>query len=293
MMKFKMLGIKNLKRNLLAIGILTASVASFSGAWADSNHKAIPPSPRSYVYDETGKLSDTEKQALFNRLSREDRTNGNQVLVAFFNSIENEDLVDYTNRVFKTWNPGEKGKNNGILLAAFLQEHQLRIEVGYGLEPFVTDAKSKGIILNDLTPAFKAGNFDQGVDQAVSHLIQIVHEGQGISDKETEGETIPVAQTQAYNGGGISVNFIFLIIVAFVILRPLLGAILLFFFPSLGTFFLFSLLFGGFGGRGRGGFFGGGGFGGGGFGGGGFGGGGGGFSGGGGSSGGGGASGSW
>jgi uncharacterized protein len=271
--------------------ILCLIAIPFGHAFADTAHKAIPPPPRSYVYDETGKISDGEKQALFNRLSREDRTNGNQVLVAFFNSIDNEDVVDYTNRVFKSWNPGAKGKNNGILIAAYMQEHKMRIEVGYGLEPYVTDAKSKDVILNDLTPAFKAGNFDQGVDLAVSHLIQIVHQGQGISDTETEGQTIPVAQAPVTTGG-FNMNLLVLIIIAFVIIRPLLGAIILLFFPSLRTWFLFSLLFGAMGG-GRGGFFGGG-FGGGGFGGGGFGGGdGGGFSGGGGMSGGGGASGSW
>jgi uncharacterized protein len=279
------------KRLRAQFAILCLIAIPFGHAIADT-HKAIPPPPRSYVYDETGKLSDGEKQALFNRLSREDRTNGNQVLVAFFNSIDNEDVVDYTNRVFKSWNPGAKGKNNGILIAAYMQEHKMRIEVGYGLEPYVTDAKSKDVILNDLTPAFKAGNFDQGVDLAVSHLIQIVHQGQGISDTATEGQTIPVAQAPVSAGGGFNMNLLVLIIIVFVVIRPLLGAIILLFFPSLRTWFLFSLLFGAMGG-GRGGFFGGG-FGGGGFGGGGFGGGdGGGFSGGGGMSGGGGASGSW
>ena len=229
--------------------------------------KAIPASPSTYVYDETGSLPAGFKSELFRTLSNEDHAHGNQLVVAFFNSLDQEDLVDYTTRVFKAWNPGQKGKDNGILIAAFMKEHQIRIEVGYGLEPYVTDAKSKSVILNDLTPAFKSGQYEQGVSRAVAHIFQIVHQGQGIVD--TKPNTAPaISESGQDPSQGRHVPIFLVIILIIFFIRMVFG--------RRGSFL--PIFLGGFGG--------GGGFG---SGGGGFGG----FGGGGGSSGGGGASGSW
>jgi uncharacterized protein len=282
MMNFRRLKMKS----VLILTLLLSSANAFAQVHTG---KAIPPPPSSYIYYETDTLSPQFRRFMFKRLANEDQTNGNQVLIAFFNSIEGEDVVDYTNRVFTSWHPGQKGKNNGLLIAAFLKEHQVRIEVGYGLEPFITDAKSKDVILNDLTPEFKAGEYEKGIDQAVTHLLSIIHQGQGIAD--------PVAGANAGDATDVNVqgrslplgNVIIFAFILFLVLRPAMRVVLLMLFPSMAAWFLFELLFGGPTSRGGGIFFGGGG---GGFGGGGFGGGGG-FSGGGGMSGGGGASGSW
>ena len=233
--------------------------------------KAFPPPPQSYVYDEPHLLSESAKQTLFATLSAEDQKSGNQILVAIFNSSEGEDPVDYTNRLLKNWAPGQKGKNNGVIIAAFLKEHQLRIEVGYGLEPVLTDAKSKALILNDLTPAFRAQNYDAGIIHTVRDVLHIIHpEATGADSSETDATQSIGANDQSPFLPWVLPGILFV----------------LFFFNFLNRRFGSRS----FGSRSRGGFwlFGGGG---GGFGG--FGGGGGGFGGGGGSSGGGGASGGW
>ena len=230
--------------------------------------KPFPAPPRSYVYDETNTLSASAKSTLFSTLSEEDQKNGNQILVAVFKSLDGEDPVDYTNRLFKNWNPGKKGVNNGLLIAAFLKEHKIRIEVGYGLEPVMTDAKSKRIIETQIVPAFRANRYDEGLINGVHAALVVLH-------PELNSTTAPDTQTDVSNQNTNNQN------------RPLSSFIVLI---IVGIFMFLSFLSRVFNPYGRrGGFFGGWGGGGGS----GWGGGGGGFSGGGGMSGGGGASGDW
>ena len=74
-------------------------------------------------------------------------------------------------RVFETWKLGQKGKDNGALLLIVPKERKLRIEVGYGLEGVLTDAVTSRIIRNVIAPPFKAGQFDQGLEDGVTAMI--------------------------------------------------------------------------------------------------------------------------
>ena len=165
--------------------------------------KSIPPPPTNYVYDEAGLLN-ASIEALSFQLSQEDRRFGNQILVAVFNSLEQEDLVDYTNRVFASWHPGEKAKSNGALLAVFLKEKKIRIEVGYGLEPLLTDAKSKDIILDTIGPAFKAKKYNEGIIDAIQEVQKVIHSEAGVVPAK---EAPAIKKNRPY----IPVKFIFVV----------------------------------------------------------------------------------
>jgi uncharacterized protein len=136
--------------------------------------KAFPPPPRNYIYDEPHLLSANETQEISAYLSNQDQKTGNQVLVAIFNSTDGEDFVDYTNRLFKTWNPGQKGKDNGVLLALFIKEKKSRIEVGYGLEPLLTDALTKRIMITVLKPDFQQAQYAQGIYKTVQAIHAVI-----------------------------------------------------------------------------------------------------------------------
>ncbi len=155
-----------------------------SSSWAA---KPFPASPEHYIYDETGSISAGAQQTLFEELSLEDQKFGNQILVAVFKSLDDEDLVDYTNRLFTTWKPGQKNKNNGILIAAYLKEHKIRVEVGYGLEAYLTDAKSKDVVAYVIGPEFKKGDFSQGVLNGVHEIQKIIHADGSEFNSEREG----------------------------------------------------------------------------------------------------------
>ena len=72
-----------------------------------------------------------------------------------------DSIEAYANNVFHTWRLGQKGKDNGVLVVVAPNDHKLRIEVGYGLEGTLPDGAAGEIIRTWMTPAFKAGNYDQ------------------------------------------------------------------------------------------------------------------------------------
>jgi uncharacterized protein len=80
-------------------------------------------------------------------------------------------IEDYTVRVARSWQVGQKNKNNGAVLFVFVQEHKMFLQVGYGLEGVLPDALCKRIIDEQITPRFKAGDFDGGLTAGVQAVI--------------------------------------------------------------------------------------------------------------------------
>jgi uncharacterized protein len=242
---------------LAALFVLTAGVATAAPTF---------PPLTGRVVDDAGILSSDTQQKLTNLLAQQEKQTGDQVVVATLKSLQGYPIEDYGYQLGRAWGIGQKNKNNGALIIVAPQEHRVRIEVGYGLEGVLTDAQSKVIIDEVMTPAFKQGDFDAGV---YNGTLAVLH---AIGGAKLDTSPLPV-QTQDDSGRqGFHIPIFLIIILLWIVFGRFLWPL----------FFLGGL--GGFGGR-RGGW-GGGGFGGGGFGGGG-------FSGGGGSFGGGGASGGW
>lgn len=226
-------------------------------------HAALTfPALSGRVVDDAGILSADTRDTLTGLLAEHERQTGNQVVVVTLKSLQGTTIEQYGYQLGRAWGIGIKGKNNGALLIVSPSTHDVRIEVGYGLEGLLTDAQSKLIIQNVMLPKFRSGDYDGGVRDGTITVLQ------ALGGHPTAQVSSPAASAEpSGDGGGFHIPiFLIVIILWFVFGR--------FFWP---LFFL-----GGLGGWGRGG----GGFGGGGFGGGG-------FSGGGGSFGGGGASGHW
>ncbi len=136
--------------------------------------KNIPPPPQNYVLDEVHVVSGATEQVLRSLLSEHDRLTGEQIVIAVFETLDGEDLVDFTNKVFTQWKIGLKGKNNGILLALYWKNRKARIEVGYGLEPLLTDAKSKLILSETLIPFLKAGQPNEALVSAATEILKVI-----------------------------------------------------------------------------------------------------------------------
>lgn len=115
------------------------------------------------------RLNDTLK-------AQENRTS-NQVVILTISSLNGENLEDYANTVFNTWRLGQKGKNNGILILVVPDDHSMRIEVGYGLEPVLPDLLASRIIREVITPKFKEGDYNGGISDGVSSVVSVLNGG--------------------------------------------------------------------------------------------------------------------
>lgn len=115
----------------------------------------------------------TEEQVTALLRSHEEAT-GNQVAVLIISSLEDESLEAYANRVFNTWGLGQAEKNNGVLLLIVRDERRVRIEVGYGLEPELTDLEAKQIIDHEIVPNFRRQEYDRGVVEGVKAILQAI-----------------------------------------------------------------------------------------------------------------------
>jgi uncharacterized protein len=224
------------------------------------------------VMDNANIISDSTEFDLGNKLAALEQKTSRQLVVVTVPSLQGYEISDYGYQLGRAWGIGQAKLNNGVIFLIAPNEHKARIEVGYGLEPILTDALSEVILQTQVLPKFRAGDFDGGVEAGVAALIQQL----SLDPSEAEARAAAAErQTQNHgnDGGAISGFLIFLFIVIAI-------------FRLFGGWGFLPLLFMG-GGRRSGGYYGGGGW----SGGGGYGGGG--FSGGGGSFGGGGASGSW
>ena len=112
--------------------------------------------------------------SLTSDLAAHETRTGNQVAVLTLPSLEGEPLEPYAHRVATTWKLGQKGTDNGALLLVALKERKVRIEVGYGLEGTLTDARSAQIIRNEIVPHFRAGDLPGGVTAGVEAILKAI-----------------------------------------------------------------------------------------------------------------------
>jgi uncharacterized protein len=123
------------------------------------------------VVDRAGALPPGAVASLAAQLAAHEQRFGNQVAVLMIPSLGREPLEDYSHRVATTWRLGQKGQDNGVLLLIVIHDRKIRIEVGYGLEGTLTDAKSARIIRNEIVPRFRAGDISGGVAAGVTAIL--------------------------------------------------------------------------------------------------------------------------
>jgi uncharacterized protein len=235
------------------------------------------------VVDAANIIPPADEAALTQKLEAVETASSRQLVIATVPSLQGNDIADFGYQLGRTWGIGQKGANNGIILLVAPNERKVRIDVGYGLEPIMTDALSHQIITQQILPAFKRNDYPGGINAGADAIIEQLQ----APPEQAEQKALAAQQQARQSGSSDDDGSIF----------PLI------FWGAVMVFFILPMIRGGRRGRrhrrsgvwvwgpGLGGGDWGGGSGGGGFGG--FGGGGGGFGGGGGSFGGGGASGGW
>ncbi len=183
------------------------------------------------VVDGANILSPQVEAELTTKLENLERTTGRQLVVATVPSLQGYEIEDYGYQLGRTWGIGQKGTNTGALLIVAPTERKVRIEVGYGLEPILTDALSSVIIQTAILPRFKAGDLEGGVAAGTDAVIQQL----ALPDEEAKAKAEQAFQVSSEPSRGQGVSPILVLVILFIVFMGL------------------SRLFGGRGRRGRGG----------------------------------------
>lgn len=138
-------------------------------AWAQSAPTFPPLTGR--VVDQAELLSPAAETAITEKLATLESQTGDQLVVVTLNSLQDREIEDYGYQLGRAWGIGKSENDSGALLIVAPNERKVRIEVGYGLEPVLTDAMSSHIIQTDILPAFKVGGFERGITQGVDAII--------------------------------------------------------------------------------------------------------------------------
>ncbi|NRA29554.1 MAG: TPM domain-containing protein [Parvularculaceae bacterium] len=175
------------------------------------------------VVDQARLLSSTTEAELTERLVAWEAQSSDQIVVVTLQSLGDVPIRDYGYQLGRHWGigvgDGTDGRelNNGVLLVVAPNDRQVAIEVGYGLEGTLTDAQSKLIIERGIVPAFRAGQFDEGVVRGIDGILAVLQgtEEEWMQRRERAGGR-PVAEGE----GGFPFGLI--ILLAIVILPRLL-----------------------------------------------------------------------
>lgn len=136
-----------------------------------------PAAPERWVTDETGQLAVAERAALDRELQAFEEASGHQVVVFVGRTTGGEPIEDWAVRTFEAWRLGRAKLDDGAALFVFVGDRAARIEVGYGLEERLTDAKSSRILREQLIPRMKAGDATGAVAGTARAIVAELSQG--------------------------------------------------------------------------------------------------------------------
>ena len=141
------------------------------------------PAMNGRVNDYAKILNSSQEREISEYLEKLENSTGIQIAVLTINSLKGENLEDFSIRTVEKWKLGDKKEDNGALLLVSFAERKIRIEVGYGLEPLLTDTKCGMIIRNIIAPAFRNGNYAAGIYSAVRTMGAIASGNAPLAEK--------------------------------------------------------------------------------------------------------------
>ncbi|KPQ30828.1 MAG: Beta-propeller domains of methanol dehydrogenase type [Porphyrobacter sp. HL-46] len=124
------------------------------------------------VVDNADILSPEAEAALTAKLEALETQSQRQLVVATIPDLQGYDISDYGYQLGRFWGLGDAERNDGALLLVAPNDRKVRIEVGYGLEGYLTDALSALIIQNQILPRFRDGDFPGGIAAGTDAIIR-------------------------------------------------------------------------------------------------------------------------
>ncbi|HWC00474.1 MAG TPA: TPM domain-containing protein [Bryobacteraceae bacterium] len=162
-------------RNLLRLWAVL--LISFGAAWA-VDWKSLHP--QGYVSDFSGVVDAASRAELEAYCASVERSTGAEMALVTIPTLEGEPVEDVANTIFRAWGVGKKGKNEGILLLLVTRDRRSRLEIGYGLEPSITDGMA-GSILREMRPALRQNQYGEALKAAAQVIGSRIAAAKGVS----------------------------------------------------------------------------------------------------------------
>ncbi|MGO9438334.1 MAG: TPM domain-containing protein [Terracidiphilus sp.] len=149
------------------------------------------PKPTDYVSDFAHVLSPQAVAQLDSLCSQLDHSKANaQVAIVTIHNLDGDDAADWANQLEDSWKIGKKGSDRGILVLLAVDDHKYRIDVAYGLEGILNDAKV-GDIGREMVPYLRARDYDSAVTLAVGQVAQIIAADAGVTLSDEPQQAVP------------------------------------------------------------------------------------------------------
>jgi uncharacterized protein len=145
--------------------------------WALAVFAQDVPAPYNWVNDYANVISPDYLEKITNVISGIEQKTSSEIAVVTVSSIAPYSEVNYARKLFDTWKPGKKGKDNGVLILLAINERRWRIETGYGVEGILPDGLCGQIGRDYMVPYFKQGQYSEGLFQGVSQIAKILGGG--------------------------------------------------------------------------------------------------------------------
>jgi uncharacterized protein len=173
------------------------------------------------VVDSANIIPDADEAALTQKLEAVETASSRQLVVATVPSLQGYDVADYGYQLGRHWGIGQKGANNGMILLVAPNERKVTIQVGYGLEPIMTDALAHQIISQQILPAFKRGDYPGGINAGADAIIEQLRAPPEQAEQKALAAQQAKRQGSGDDGGSIF-PLIFWGIIFFFIIVPML-----------------------------------------------------------------------
>ena len=198
------------------VAALLVAVGIFASALVAGAAENIPPKPAGYFTDYAGVVSKEAALRFNEKLAQFERDTSNQVVVAVFRKMESDSsIADYTYRVAEAWGVGQKDRRNGAVLFVFVENRNMFLQVGYGLEGALPDATAFDITERRIKPRFRNNDYEGGIATGIDSIFAAIR-GEYKGTGRTKAEEKPTASG---NGTGFIILLICVVIFALAIGR--------------------------------------------------------------------------
>jgi len=159
------------------------------------------------VYDKAGLLSESEKDALNQKLIKFSDSTSTEILVVILPTTSGEDVNYLATMYGEKWKIGQKGVDNGVVFLIATEDHTISIQQGRAVEQYLTASVAGQILDYLVTPAFKKGEFYNGIDRGTSAIMEAV-----------QGKFKPIVKKQDKDGGINIGSLIFIVIIIIILI---------------------------------------------------------------------------